>query len=152
MIGLGTAGFDGACRHRSGRSRGCGRWICTASSSKGGQVMCCKAMNARYALFLVLLVAVPSIAEIQLRGAAGAYTKGLSRMRCSQLSLALRGGMPEQLWWQRPYKSNAERWAEAGVSLQVPSAPSAPIVSCFINASQTCLPLISCTDPLVRFD
>ena len=31
----------------------------------------------------------------------------------------LRGGMPDLFPWERPYKSNAERWAEAGVSLQV---------------------------------
>jgi len=27
--------------------------------------------------------------------------------------------MPDLFPWERPYKSNAERWAEAGVSLQV---------------------------------
>ena len=39
------------------------------------------------------------------------------------MALRLRGGMPEMFPWERPYKSNAERWAEAGVSLQPDFGP-----------------------------
>jgi len=41
---------------------------------------------------------------------------------CSEAAgeeLRLRGGMPETFHWERPHQSNAERWAGAGVSLQV---------------------------------
>ena len=43
----------------------------------------------------------------------------------SAMPMHLRGGMPDLLPWERPYKSNMERWAEAGVSLQPEFGPDA---------------------------
>lgn len=62
-------------------------------------------------------VAVICLAELLARGATTAPQEP-SRRLCVVLS-RLRGGMPDMFPWERPYKTNAERWAEAGVSLQV---------------------------------
>ena len=62
-------------------------------------------------------LAVICLAELLALGATTAPQEP-SRRLCVMLS-RLRGGMPDMFPWERPYKTNAERWAEAGVSLQV---------------------------------
>jgi len=57
------------------------------------------------------------VSELLTRGATTVPLEP-SRKLCVVMS-RLRGGMPDMFPWERPYKTNAERWAEAGVSLQV---------------------------------
>jgi hypothetical protein len=55
----------------------------------------------------------------------GQEVAALASGPASALRMRLRGGMPEMFPWERPYQTNAERWAEAGVSLQPDFGPDA---------------------------
>ena len=76
------------------------------------------------ARFCLLLIAVPtkwtclSAPAVSVCSPSTAAPCCLASARDERV-MSLRGGMPDLFPWERPYQTNAERWAQAGVSLQV---------------------------------